>query len=71
MKLMKGDYLDDEDEDAYAVGNPYKLVKRGGRWLVVKRESGQVVPSGDHGRDKQKALAHFRVLEMAYQGESE
>ena len=70
MKLMKGDWRDDDDDDAYAVGNPYKLVKRGGKWLVVKRDSGQVVPGGDHGRDKQKALAHFRALEMAYRGES-
>jgi len=61
----------DEDEIVEVEGNPYSVVKRSGRWFVVKRDTGKVVPGGDHGRDKKKALAHFRALEMAAHGEAE
>jgi hypothetical protein len=71
-----GGWFLDDSEDPYsevveAEGNPYSVVRRSRRWFVVKRDSGKVVPGGDHGRDKAKALAHFRALEMAAHGEAE
>lgn len=52
----------DHDEEVIAEGNPYKVVNRGGDFLVVKAHSGKVVPGGRHPTRKQ-ALAHFRALE--------
>jgi len=57
----------DEDEVVEAAGNPYTVVRRSGRWFVVKRDTGEVVSGGDHGRDKKRALAH---LETAAHGEA-
>jgi hypothetical protein len=71
MRLLKSDWEEPAEDEVAAEGNPYSVVRRSGRWFVVKRDSGTVVPGGDHGRDKKKALAHFRALEMATSGEGE
>lgn len=52
-------------EEVAAVGNPYKVVRRGGDWCVVKRDTGKLVPGGNHKQDKDEAMRHFRALEMA------
>jgi hypothetical protein len=52
-----------EPEETAAVGNPYKVVKRAGNWVVIKADTNAVVPGGNHGKDKSKALAHFKALE--------
>ncbi len=44
--------------------NPYSLVHRGGNWIVVKSNTGEVVPGGNHKRDHAGALAHLRALEV-------
>lgn len=55
-------------------GGPYNVVNRkkpgesGSRWCVVKQETGAVVPGGDHGNDKGRAIAHLRALEQATAG---
>jgi len=50
-------------QEIVAEGNPYTVVKRGGRYLVIKSNTGETVPGGDHGSDKKKALAHLAALE--------
>lgn len=65
--VKRGDWEEEnvDEDEIVAEGNPYAVVRRSGRWFVVKRDTNEVVPGGDHGRDKKKALAHFRALEMA------
>lgn len=41
---------------------PYKLIKRGDKYLVIKADTGEIVPGGDHGKDKKKAAAHLAAL---------
>jgi hypothetical protein len=56
------------DDEVACVGNPYKLVRRGSDWCVVKAATGEIVPGGNHGGNKAKALAHFRALEINVMG---
>ncbi len=41
---------------------PYKLIKRDGKWLVVKADTGKIVPGGDHGHDEKGARKHLAAL---------
>jgi hypothetical protein len=41
---------------------PWKVVKRGKSWCVVKAEDGKVIPGGNHDGDKPKAVAHMRAM---------
>lgn len=50
-------------------GNPYRIENRGGSWVVVKADTGQVVPGGSHGKDQAKAKRHRQALESAAKGE--
>jgi len=52
----KGDQIVDQE-------NPYSVVKRGGKYLVVKNATGKTVPGGDHGLDSKAAGRHLAALE--------
>ena len=41
---------------------PWKVVKRGQDWVVIKIEDGTVVADGKHGNDRGAAIAHQRAL---------
>lgn len=47
-----------------ATGNPYSVQKRGDKFVVVKKTTGEVVGTHD---TKEQALAHFRALEANVQ----
>lgn len=51
------------------VGNPYEVKQLAGKWVVTKKGTDDVVPGGEHGTDKAKAMKHFAALEMAYHKE--
>jgi hypothetical protein len=46
-------------------GNPYRIEKRNGKFMVVKAATGEVVAGGDHGTDEAKAKRHRAALEKA------
>lgn len=65
-----GDEGKDEEEgaieletDTAAIGNPYKVVKKGKKWAVVKISDGKTVPGGLHAT-KAEAMKHFAALEI-------
>lgn len=71
-KVEEGEGPDEKPEvekGVVAEGNPYKLLERDGQYVIVNAETGKVVPGGNHGSDKGKAMAHFRALEAAYHRE--
>lgn len=58
-----GDETSDEDaEEVIQAGNPYKIAKRGGEFVVVKIANGKVMGTHD---TLAKAQAQFRALEAA------
>lgn len=55
---------DEPSQETVAEGNPYKVVKRGSSYCVVKTSTGKTVPGGCHST-KAKAMRHWRALEAA------
>ena len=53
------------DRERVKEDNPYSLERRGEDWVVVKTATGQLVPGGNHKRDKAMAMRHLGALETA------
>lgn len=49
-------------DEAVLVGNPYTILKRKGKYVVVKAESGAMVPGGEHP-SLRRAKKHHAALE--------
>lgn len=56
-----------EQHGCEAYGNPYHVLKRDGKFLVVKNDDGKVMGTHD---TRQKAMKQFAALEIAAHKES-
>lgn len=57
-----------EEEEPMLVGNPYTILRRKGKFVVVKADTGQQVPGGVHPTMR-RAKKHHAALEAAHRGE--
>lgn len=58
---------EEEVDEAVLVGNPYTVLKRKGKFLVVKADTGAMVPGGEHATMR-KAKRHHKALEANEHG---